>query len=65
MSEARMKRLVDRLDEKNKEIEHLRNIIKAVLDLPSVKKMQEMENKIKSLEEKLNDTRPVFSGILG
>ena len=42
MSDARMRRLVEKLEKKDKEIDGLRGIITEVLNLTSVIKMKEM-----------------------
>jgi hypothetical protein len=53
MSDARMRRLVEKLEKKDKEIDGLRGIITEVLNLTSVTKMKEMIQVLNYLDTRI------------
>jgi len=53
MSDARMRRLVEKLEKKDKEIDGLRGIITEVLNLTSVIKMKEMIQVLNYLDTRI------------
>jgi len=53
MSEARMKRLVDKIEGKDKEIETLKNLIATIMELSSLKNLRKLSDQIDLLKEEI------------